>query len=318
MLEPRADPPRGTGAGSILECRRMDFEFDSQALIDARRLEHEHYEVPSFDGLSDVAMDYPENQLRVLDDPELQRTYLDALMDLHLLVDEYRFSALLAVTLLRDYVLKRDRGDAPELHLSGEPRIDQLPWPAEAVVVMQGYAREPPSASELFDDPHQQISGGRILSRWFAAQLIDSALYRGIAACDRMAILLRCQARLPVELTRRGERRQPSFTLRALTELEHVYSRLPGWDVLIELSGHPLFDFVKELRNGFTHERRRPSELHGERPIAYGSRGPGEEEIVGVLGAEDHYLLAPAFYNEVMVKTLDATRLVITASARKS
>jgi hypothetical protein len=52
------------------------------------------------------------------------------------------------------------------------------------------------------------------------------------------------------------------------------------------------------------HERRRPSELHGERPVVYGSQGPGPEEAVGVLDAESHYLLAPAFYNEVFLKAL--------------
>ena len=88
-------------------------------------------------------------------------------------------------------VIKRDRGEASAVKLSGDERRDKMPWPAEVIVVAQRYAREPPNAAELFEDPHRQIAGGRILSRWFAAQLIDSALYRGIAACDRLAIYAR-------------------------------------------------------------------------------------------------------------------------------
>jgi hypothetical protein len=296
----------------------MAFEFDPQAVADAAELEHEHYAVPSFDGLSDAVLDYPENPLDVITEPDLHRTYLDALMDLHLLVEEYRFSALLAVTLLRDYRLKRDRGEAPKLKLSGDARMDLMPWPAEVVVVMQRYAREPPSAAELFENPHQQIAGGRILSRWFAGQLIDSSLYRGIAACDRIAILLRCRAGLPVEVTRRGEKRQPTFSRYAMGQLNGSYSHLPAWETLLALTANPLFDFVKQERNGFTHERRSPSELHGEKAIVYGTDGPGEEEVVGALDAETHYLLAPAFYNEVLVKALDGGRSVIVSSSRKA
>jgi len=69
------------------------------------------------------------------------------------------------------------------------------------------------------------------------------------------------------------------------------------------------------MRNGFTHERRRPSELHGEGAIVYNAIGSGPEEVVPALNVQDHYALAPAFYNEVLVKGLDATRAVVTAPA---
>ncbi|MGH2824443.1 MAG: hypothetical protein ACRDLY_15795 [Thermoleophilaceae bacterium] len=293
----------------------MAFALDPQAVADAAEAEDQHYAVPNFDGLSDVVVDYPENRLQVIRDRDLQRTYLDALMDLHLLVEEYRFEAPLALAVLRDYVVKRDRGETPVVKLSGDERLDRMPWPAETLVVMRRYAREPPSAAELFERPHQQISGGRILSRWFAAQLIDSALYRGVAACARLAILLRCEARLSVELAKSGERRQPSFTSAALNELSTYYAAVPEWQALRELAVNPLFDFIKQERNGFTHERRCPSELHGERAIVYGSQGQAPEEVVPAMDAQAHLALAPAFYNEVLVPAIRLTRAVIVASA---
>jgi hypothetical protein len=122
----------------------VPFIFDPQAVADAHDIEHEHYALPNFDGLSDVVVAYPENELLLITDDDLQRTYLDALMDLHLLVEEYRFEALLGLTLLRDYAIKRDRGEAAELKLSGDERMDKMPWPAEVIVVTQRYAREPP------------------------------------------------------------------------------------------------------------------------------------------------------------------------------
>jgi hypothetical protein len=293
----------------------MPFAFDPQALTDVKGAEHEHYYPPSFDKLSDVVFAYPENPSKVIPDADLQRTYLDALMDLHLLVQEYRFEALLGLALLRDYRIKRDRGEAPTLKISSDERMDSMPLPAETVVVLQRYAREPPNAAELFDDPHRQIAGGRILSRWVAAQLIDSALYRGIAACDRLAILLRCQAGLPVRVTKSGERRQPTFTPDSLKELRATYATVPEWENLRELARNPLFDFVRQERNGFTHARRRPSELHGERATVYGTQGDGPEHIEPVMDAQTHYAMAPAFYNEVLVPAIELTRALVVASA---
>jgi hypothetical protein len=119
----------------------VSFALDPQAAADAREAEQEHFRPPHVDGLADVAVAYPENKLRVISDPLVRRTYLDALMDLHFLVDEYRFEALLGLALLRDYAIKRDRGDAPTLKLTGDARFDQMAWPAETVVVMQRHAR---------------------------------------------------------------------------------------------------------------------------------------------------------------------------------
>lgn len=294
----------------------MVFALDPEAVREALEEEHDRFQPPDVGGLSDVAFAYPENPLRQIPEAELRRTYTDALIDLHLLIEEYRFEAVSAFTLLRDYVIKRDRGDAPALELSGDERFDQMPLPAETIVVMQRYAREPPNPAQIFEDPHQQIAGGRILSRWFAAQLIDSALYRGIAACDRLAILLRCQAGLPVETTRRGDRRQPSFTPAAMREIASGYPTSDEWPTLVDLTNNPLFDFIKQQRNGFTHERRTPSELHGERGIVYAAEGEAPEQVAPAMDAQTHYALAPAFYNEVLLRAVGLTRALIVESAR--
>jgi hypothetical protein len=291
----------------------VPFEIDPEAIADARNVEHQDFVVPDYTQLSDAVFEYPENKARVIDDPELRRTYSDALMDLHHLVDEFRFESLLALTILRDYVLKRDRGEAPAIRGSGDPELDALPLPASVITVLLSYAREPPSPATLFCNPHQQISGGRILSRWFAAQLIDSALYRGIAACDRLAILLRCQASLPVARTRGGDRRQPSFSSSDLRELDPAYARFADWKQLRELAVNDLYQFVKQERNGFTHERRRPSELHGERAMVYGPTM--QEEVVPGMDAQTHYALAPGFYNVVLLPAIRLTRGAIISSA---
>lgn len=290
----------------------MPFEIDPEAVADAINEELEHFALPDYTHLSDVVFDYPENTARVIGDPDLRTTYIDALVDLQHLVEEYRFESLLALTLMRDYVLKRDRGEAPASS-SIDPELDALGVPAVVMAVLGGYASRPPSPSELFSDPHQQITKQRILSRWFAAQLIDSALYRGVAACDRVAILLRCQASLPVARTRRGDRRQPSFSSADLAELDRAYAECADWEKLRGLAVHDLYQFVKQERNGFTHERRRPSELHGERRMAYGPMG--EEVLVQGMDAQTHYAMAPAFYNLVLLPAIKIAGDAILSSA---
>jgi hypothetical protein len=249
----------------------------------------------------------------------LKRTYIDALLDLHHLIDEYRFEALLALAILRDYVIKRDRGEAPVVTLGPETTLtDTLPIPAETVLVMRRYAVEPPNAAELFENPHQQIAGGRMLSRWFGAQLIDSALYRGVAACDRLAILLRCQAGLPVVVTKAGERRQPAFTPGWMKDLVAHYEAVADWPALRDLSANPFFEFIRQERNGFTHERRRPSELHGETAIVLGAVDDGPQQTVPAMDPQSHYALAAAFYNEILIPALSLSRSVITTTAKGS
>jgi hypothetical protein len=74
----------------------VPFELDPEALADGEKARFESYAWPSFEGFSDLVFDYPENRLRLIKEPELQRTYIDARTDLNLLVEEYRFEAILA------------------------------------------------------------------------------------------------------------------------------------------------------------------------------------------------------------------------------
>lgn len=295
--------------------RSRRFDFDPEAIADAHESEHEHYVPPDLSRLSDVVMGYPGNEMRLIQDPALKRTYMDALLDLHVLVEEYRFEALLALSMLRDYVIKRDRGEAAVVEEVTDENGRVRPWPAEAIVVLRGYARPPPNAATLFDDPHRQIAGGRILSRWFAAQLIDSALYRGIAACDRLAILLRCQAGEPIAVTQKGERRQPAFRRADLKLLERSYAAIPQWPTLVELTVNPLYDYIKQQRNGFTHEGRAPAELHGGPPLVYGTQDEGAGEVVAPMDAATHYALAPAFYNVVLRPAVELTATIVATAA---
>jgi len=218
----------------------MPFSFDPEVLNEVSLAEFEVFAPLDFSGLADPVPPQPPNEdsyqipdpllyraddvlgavrglrhqsgrdIQVMGSPTLARALI-----VEGLVDEYRFHALLALGFLRDYRVKLERGEAEPVDLGQDSGV-LLPMPAETIVVMLNYAREPPGPDQLISNPHQQISGARTLSRWFGAQLIDGALFRGIAACDRLGILLHCRAGRSFETLSGGRTRAPGFTARAL------------------------------------------------------------------------------------------------------
>jgi hypothetical protein len=224
--------------------------------------------------------------------PHLVRAFVDAQTDLHRLLEEIRFEAAFAYLLIADYRAKRKRGEAPALEPSPLPAgvLD-----AEVAAVMSRYMREPPSPDEFLRDPYVEFSGHRIVSDWFAGQLLDSALVREVAASDRLATLLWTRAGLPLHVTRRGRERRPTFTPDDLSALNGAYGDRPEWRELRDLATNPLFAFAKGLRDDFTHARRLVSELHGEEYRSY-----GDEPGVAGVDAGDHLAIVLAIYDAVL------------------
>jgi len=151
------------------------------------------------------------------------------------------------------------------------------------------------SADGLFADPYAGISGNRVLGDWFAAQLLDSALFRSVAVCDRLAILLWVRAGREIPTTKRGREHHPAFTPRHLDVLVRDYGEQAEWASLRALADNELFTFTKELRDGFTHSRRLVSELHGEPIVAYAMEAPKRG-----VDADEHRALALAFYDVIL------------------
>jgi hypothetical protein len=231
--------------------------------------------------------------------PPLVRAYVDAQTDLHRLLEEIRFETAFAWLLLRDYAVKRDRGDAPKVEPSPLPPgvLD-----AEVAAVISRYMREPPGPAEFLHAPHVEVAGGRILSRWFAGQLLDSALVREVAASDRLATLLWTRAGLPLRVTRGGREHRPAFTPDELRELNAFYSHRTEWKELRALATNDLFKFAKGLRDDWTHARRLVSELHGEEYRSY-----GHEPGVAGVDAADHMAIVLAIYDAILRPAVQLT-----------
>ena len=94
--------------------------------------------------------------------------------------------------------------------------------------------------------PNQSIAGHRVLGGWWAAQHFDSALIRGLACLDRLAILLHCAAGKPFDRDRQTkELRLPAFRTNYLQALADAYDPTRG-DKLTALLDHEIFKLVSD------------------------------------------------------------------------
>jgi hypothetical protein len=217
-----------------------------------------------------------------------RRVYIDSYLDLFRLLEEMRFETALALLLMMDHGAKIQRGEAP-------PFADQgRVMPAEALALLLRFMREPPRPDRLFSDRLASMSGNRILGDWFAAQMIDGVLFRAIAACDRLAIMLWTRAGLPLQ-GKRGEL-HPAFRGSWLDQLVPVYGEHEQWGDLRGFADQSEFKRAKEIRDGFTHRRRRPSQLHGEMLVTFAG---DHVDTIGMDGQE-HLALAFQAYNEIV------------------
>ncbi|MCW2974861.1 MAG: hypothetical protein JWM06_142 [Actinomycetia bacterium] len=263
-------------------------------------------EMLSFEGMASIGStdgSYPPG-VDAIPDPTLRKTFFDALIDLHRLVEEYRFHVAFAHLLMFDVSERVQDGTA--LKIESDPIFDQLGIPDEARALLLPFWRRPSSVTEFFSNPHEVITGHRRRSSWLAGQLLDSALVRGVAACDRVATLLWARAGVPIA-QRYGERYLPSFLPRQLARLDSFYADRPEWPELKKLAEHGIYTSARSIRNGFTHSRRIPSELHGEKVVATANGEP-----VQGLGVGLHLAFGLDLYKLVLEPVVEYTRRLLT------
>ena len=278
-----------------------------KAIEDTYEVEDE-MEMLSFEGMASIASGeggYPPG-VSAIPDATLRKTFFDALIDLHRLVEEYRFHVAFAHLLMFDVTERVREGTAARI--DEDPILDQLGIPDEALALLFPFFRRPSSVTEFFREPHVIITGHRRLSSWLAGQLLDSALVRGIAACDRVATLLWTRAGIPIP-QRYGDPYLPSFLPRQLSRLDSFYDAQPEWPELKELADHVIYKSVRAIRNGFTHSRRIPSELHGEKVIA-----TADGEPVQGLDVATHLAFGLGFYKLVIDPAVEHARNLLRGS----
>lgn len=244
------------------------YSFHEEALAGQEDLLSGHLREISVQGLTQPLAHLLQNQTP----PWESDTYAEVVADLSWLLDEIRFSGALADLLIRDQVLSAK--DAP----AEGPASPAIPpgMPIEVIALLHPYFATLPYPSVLFEAPHSDMTGSRVLSLWFAGQMIDSALFRLVAALDRLATALWCLSGKALARRKKDNKvLHPAFVATDLAKVPKSFDA-EAWQQLTSLLQHPLYQVVKDMRNGFTHNHRWYSGLHGFDQVVYGTSGPKE------------------------------------------
>lgn len=178
--------------------------------------------------------------------------------------------------------------------------------PVEMMAALLPFTLPPPPPSKLLRDPHAVMAGRRHLSRWVGAQLLDSAALRSLSALDRITTLLHLRAGVPIRARRDGALEYPGFSPAAVRALEPHCAHEQPWPQFAALLDDDYYRLVKKFRDVAVHQRRWPSELHGETDASYwdeglpASAGDVPERRVAGLSAQDHLALLLATWEQVL------------------
>lgn len=233
---------------------------------------------------------------------EQREIYADVLYDLGQLLDEVRFEVALAAMLLVEWRVARDAGHVEALYEAPAG----VTMSVEIMAALLPFTLPPPPPSKLFRDPHAVMSGRRHLSRWVGAQLLDSAALRSLSVLDRLTTLLHLRAGIPIRARRDGTWEYPGFSPAAVRALEPHCAHKQEWPQFAALLHDDYYRLVKKFRDVAVHQRRWPSELHGEADASYWDAGlpPGADDVperrVAGLSAQDHLALLLATWEQVL------------------
>ncbi len=237
------------------------------------------------------------------DNDAVELIYDEALVDLVRLLEEVRFSVSVAAMYAHG---TRDKlRPIRESHQEWPHSVGLSP---KVRALLATYTQNTHPPDQLIFDPSVPLGGARFLGSWWAGQLIDSAVVRGISALDRVAILLTCVAR------RIDIRRMPAFRLHELRRLSDAYESDGEWTTLLALAENEVFRFVKDARDGHVHRRRLPAELHGDFVT---SGRDTEARYISTVGMDPdlHLAVVTALFRDVIVPAISAAGAMI---ARRS
>jgi len=132
-----------------------------------------------------------------------------------------------------------------------------------------------------------------------------------MSALDRLAILMFCADQQPIARNKYGDLVLPAFRKSWLQRITR-WDDQPAWPKILDVLDHPVFALVKRYRDGFVHQRRTPTQLHGEHATA---TFPSPSQITtNGISAELHLAMVLGFYNLVLRPSCDLVGTLIQAS----
>jgi hypothetical protein len=139
--------------------------------------------------------------------------------------------------------------------------LREIGMPSVAMHLIRGFIRN--ADQVIYDDLTERRHGGTVAG-WIFHMMIDSAIYRVMAALDRLAHLLWSAAGLPRQ-DKKGKTVRIYFRAAKLAEIDKVIDDNHSKEILRIAEG-PLMEYVISYRNKYTHEAKEYSVIAGAMP----------------------------------------------------
>lgn len=204
-------------------------------------------------------------------------------LDIDELITEVRWHLAQALLLMKTQVHILHIGEDDD-----EFTIDEMP--SKVHLLLRGFIRQPDRV--LYTDLAESRRGGTVAG-WIYHIMIDSSIYRSIAALDRIAHILWYAAELPKE--------QIYFRSKKVKKLDKTFNCVES-NKLLKIAESPLLKFIIDYRDGLTHDAKAYSRLAGIPPVDVWETSDGKQVIrkTSEWDAELLFALGNAAYHQLV------------------
>ena len=175
--------------------------------------------------------------------------------------------------------------------------IQQNGMPTSALLLLRPYIKD--ADKVLFRDLSEPRRGGTVAG-WLFHMMIDSAVFRTIAAMDRIALLLWIVAGLPVS----DKHGRPSRVYFRSGKIAAMQRALPSAQVdsLLQIAAGPLWEYVLAYRDGLSHSAKMYSRIAGSLPAHewVGQEGARFVQLADKWDAELLFALGRGTYDQLL------------------
>ena len=167
--------------------------------------------------------------------------------------------------------------------------VNENEIPSKSLLLLRGYIAH---ADKIFYSDLSQPRRGGTVAGWIYHMMIDNAIYRVIAALDRLAQILWLIAKLPKE--------NVYFRSGKMAKINHVLKNKHSKELLDIASGE-LLKYVIEYRDGFSHDMKVYSKVAGARPTEEWIGSDGRRFVIKheKWDGETLFALANATYHQL-------------------
>lgn len=286
----------------------MQWDINQEAMQSADRHYADTLALPDLRGLTEALELRRRPPNSTATGARSREIYAEMIREVQDLLREIRFGTGTALMLLFDAnQAQREPSSEPPSSVPGLFITE-----GEMAMLLTNDNFHPPST--LATDRHLHVGGGQTLGAWFGGHLLDTALLKCHGLLDRLTVALWCHAQLPIDETKAGELKYPSFTREWIKRLKASYESDPDWTTFSALVDTPLAKELVRYRHTGTHKRRAGSALNGgaERWHAdeINSESPSHKVSHG-MSVIDHANAPLTTYRELLLPALTTASKMI-------